>query len=143
MAMTPTCVRWRSTVLGAIFIVGFAASLLGCANLGPLTPAPVSDVRSVAGTWKGVVYGSGSEAQLIELTIAADGSYEVVVSLQPIGESRGKGKVVVRDGRLVFEGPRGRGLGTVLTNAAGDRVMNIEATLSDASIVSAKLSPSR
>jgi hypothetical protein len=141
--MTPSGARWLSTVLGATFIVGFAASLLGCASLGPLNPATVSDIKSVAGTWKGVVFSSGSEAQPIELTIGEDGSYDVVLSLQPIGESRGKGKIVIRDGRLLFEGQRGRGVGTLLTNAAGDRVMNIEATLSDNSTLSAKLSQSR
>src|SRR5262245_4242563 len=141
--MTPGRFRWWSIVLGATFVVGFAASLLGCASLGPLTPVPVSDVRSVAGTWKGVVYRSSSEAQPIALTIGEDGSYDVVVSLQPIGESRGAGKIVIRDGRLLFEGQKGRGLGTLLTNPAGDRVMNIEATLSDNSILTAKLSPTR
>jgi hypothetical protein len=141
--MTPSAARWRWTVLAAAFVVGFTASLLGCARLGPLNPATVSDIRSVAGTWKGVLYGAGFEAQPVELTIGEDGSYDVVLSLRPIGESRGKGKVVVRDGRLLFEGQKGRGVGTLLTNPVGDRVMNIEATLSDNSTLSAKLSPSR
>jgi hypothetical protein len=133
-------VRWA--VLTATVVLGFAVSLVGCASLGPVTPVAVSDLGSVAGTWKGVVYGPGSEPEYVELTIGADGSYDVV-SRQEIGESRGSGKIVIRDGRLLLEGPKGHGVGTVVTNAAGDRVMNIEATLSDNSTLSAELSRSR
>ena len=128
------------TALTATVIVGFAASLIGCASAGPVTPVVVSDVKSVAGTWKGIVYRSGSEPEQVVLTIREDGSYELV-SAQPLG-SRGKGTMVVSNGRLVIEGEKGRGVATVLKNPAGDRVMNIEATLSDNSTVTAKLWPS-
>jgi hypothetical protein len=141
--MTLIGARCRWAIPAATAVVGFALSLAGCAQLGPLTPVAVSDVRSVAGTWKGVLYAPPSAPQAVELTIGEDGSYDVVVSLQPIGESRGKGKIVISDGRLLLEGQRGRGTGTVLTNPAGERVMNIAATLSDNSTLSAELSPSR
>jgi hypothetical protein len=117
--------------------------MAGCASLGPVTPVAISDIGSVAGTWKGIVYQSSSAPESVELTIREDGSYDVVRAVQPIGESRGKGKIAISDGRLLFEGEKGRGVGTVLTSPDGDRVMNIEATLSDNSILSAKLSPSR
>jgi hypothetical protein len=130
------------TVLTAIVIVGFAASLIGCASAGPVAPVAVSDVKSVAGTWKGIVYGSGSEPEQIVLTIREDGSYDIV-STQTAGTSRGKGKIVTSDGRLQFEGEKGRGVGTLMKNPAGDLVMNVEATLSDNSILTAKLWPSR
>jgi hypothetical protein len=129
------------TALTATVIIGFAASLLGCASAGPVTPVVVSDVKSVAGTWKGIVYRSGFEPEQIVLTIREDGSYDIVAA-QQLGTSRGKGTMVVSNGRLVIEGERGRGVATLLKNPAGDRVMSVEATLSDNSILTAKLWPS-
>jgi hypothetical protein len=140
--MTPSAARTLWTVLTATLIVGFAASLVGSASFGPITPVAVSDIKSVAGTWKGTVYKSGSEPEYVTLTIREDGSYDVV-SAQMIGGSRGKGKIVISEGRLLFEGEKGRGAGTVLSNPGGERIMNIEATLSDNSILTAKLWPSR
>jgi hypothetical protein len=129
------------TALTATVIIGFAASLMGCASAGPVTPVVVSDVKSVAGTWKGIVYRSGFEPEQIVLTIREDGSYDIVAA-QQLGTSRGKGTMVVSNGRLVIEGERGRGVATLLKNPAGDRVMSVEATLSDNSILTAKLWPS-
>ena len=125
----------------AVVVVGIAVSLVGCASLGPASPVPVTDIGAVAGTWKGIVYGPGSERQNVDLMIKPDGSYEVVAR-QPIGESRSKGKVVVSNGRLLFEGERGRGIGTLLTNSAGNRSMSVEATLSDGRILTAQLATS-
>ena len=123
-------------------VVGFTALLVGCASFGPLTPVPVSELKSVAGTWKGVVYESNSEPDYVTLTIQEDGSYEVV-SRQTIGASRGKGQIVISEGRLILQGQKGRGVGTLLSSAAGARVMRIEATLSDNRILTAELGPSR
>ena len=139
--MTPRVTRslWTAFTTTA---VGFTALLVGCATFGPLTPVHVSEVKSVAGTWKGVVYESGSEPDYITLTIQEDGSYEVV-SRQTIGASRGKGQIVIREGRLILQGQKGRGVGTLLSSGDGDRVMRIEATLSDNRILTAELGPSR
>ena len=139
--MTPRVTRSLWTAFTAT-VVGFTALLVGCASFGPLTPVHVSEVKSVAGTWKGVVYESGSEPDYITLTIQEDGSYEVV-SRQTIGTSRGKGQIVIREGRLILQGQKGRGVGTLLSGADGDRVMRIEVTLSDNSILTAELGPSR
>lgn len=122
-------------------VVGFAVSLLGCASVGPVTPVTVPDIKSVTGTWKGMVYQSGVEPDYVVLTIHEDGSYDFV-SAQRNGTSRGRGKMVVRDGRLVIEGEKGQGTATLLRNPGGDLVMTIDATLSDNSTVSAKLWPS-
>ena len=140
--MTPRGARSLWTVLAATIIVGFAASLSACASAGPLAPVVVSDVKSVAGTWKGTVYQSGSDPEQVVLTIREDGSYDIVAA-QKVSTSRGKGKIVISDGRLRFEGEKGRGVGTLLKNPAGDLVMNVEGTLSDNSILTAKLWPSR
>ena len=72
-----------------------------------------------------------------------DGSFDVV-SVLPEGTSTGTGKIVVSDGRLLVEGKRGRGTGTLQRNPAGDLVLNVEMTLNDNSILTAKLwRPSR
>ncbi len=140
--MTLSSRRVVFSVLVVTVIVGFSVSLVGCANLGPVTPVAVSDVKSISGTWEGIVYLPGSERADVTLTIRDDGSYDVV-SKKILGASRGKGRIVViSDGRLVLEGERGlRGVGTVLRNPAGDVLMKIEATLSDNSNLSADLWP--
>ena len=129
-------------VFTAIVVVVFAASLLGCASLGPATPAAVLDVKSMTGTWKGIVYRSSFEPDSIVLTIHDDGSYEVV-STRPGGTSSGSGKIVVSDGRLLLEGQRGQGVGNLLRNRAGDLVLNIDMTLDDNTTLTAKLWPGR
>jgi hypothetical protein len=128
------------TVLTAV-VVGVVTVLAGCAQVGPVTQVTVPDVKSVTGTWKGLVYRSGVEADRITMTIREDGSYDIVSAQRP-GTSAGRGKLVIADGRLVFEGERGRGVGTLLRNPGGDLVMNVDATLSDNSTLTAKLFPS-
>jgi hypothetical protein len=136
--MTPTGPRLICRILAVTVIVGLCASLAGCASLGPVTSVAVSDVKSVSGTWKGIVYLPGSERNDVTVTIRDDGSYDAV-SVKPLGVSRGSGNILIRDGRLIIEGKRGRGTGTVLRNSAGDVVMKVQMTLSDNSNLSAEL----
>ena len=139
--MTLSSRRLVCSVLAVTVIVGLSVSLVGCANLGPVTPVAVSDVTSVSGTWEGIVYLPGSERNDVTLTIRDDGSFDVV-SKKILGASRGTGRIVISDGRLLLEGARGlRGVGTVLRNPAGDVLMKIEGTLADNSILSATLWP--
>jgi hypothetical protein len=143
--MTRSGRRSVRSVVAITVIVGVASSLVGCANLGPVTPVAVADINSVTGTWEGIVYlprsEPGSERNDVTLTIGDDGSFEVV-SKKMLGASRGTGRIVISDGRLVFEGARGlHGVGTVLRNPAGDVLMTIEGTLADNSHLSATLWP--
>jgi hypothetical protein len=128
----------RSVVLVAAVIFVWAVLLLGCASIGPATPVAVSDVQSLSGTWEGVVYLPGSERDDVTLTISADGSYDVV-SKRSLGVTTGKGRILVSDGRLVIEGNRGRGAGTLLRGPSGDVLIKVEMTLSDNSNLSAEL----
>ena len=112
--MTRTGLRSLGSVLTA-FLAGFTATLVGCASFGPVTPVAVSDIEAVSGTWKGVVYRTSElEPDYVTLTIRGDGSYDVVSAQEPIGASRGRGKIVINEGRLRMEGEKGRGVGTVL-----------------------------
>jgi hypothetical protein len=142
--MIPSGSRSLRTVVTAIVVVSFAASLIGCAGAGgPLSPVMVSDVKSVAGTWRGKVYKSGSfDPDPVELTIREDGSYDVVV-YQTVGTTRGKGTMAVKEGRLLAQGEKGHGVATLLRNPRGDRLLSIEGTLSDNTILSADLLPAR
>ena len=140
--MTRSALRSFGVVLTATVAVAFAASLLGCASYGPATPVAVPDVKSLTGTWKGTVYRSGFEPDSVTLTIRDDGSFDVV-SVLPGGTSTGTGKIVVSDGGLLVEGKRGGGTATLQRNPAGDLVLNVEMTLNDNSILTAKLWPSR
>ena len=140
--MTRSALRSFAAVLTAIVVVASAASLLGCASYGPVIPVAVSDVKSLAGTWEGIVYRSDFERGSVALTIHDDGSYDIVMTGSS-GTSRGRGRILVSDGRLLVEGEKGRGGGTVLRNRAGDLVMNVDMILNDNSTLTAKLWPSR
>ena len=136
--MTRAGLRSLGAVLTA-FTVGLATALAGCASFGPVAPFAVSDIKSVTGTWKGIVYPkSESEPYSVTLTIREDSSYDVL-SQEAIGTSRSNGKITIRDGRLIMEGQRGRGVGTVLRDPAGNLLMQVDATLSDNSTLTAKL----
>jgi len=138
--MTRTGLRSLGTVLTA-FVVGFTATMVGCASFGPVIPVAVSDIKEVKGTWKGVVYTvSESEPDYVTLTIREDGSYDVVSAQEPVGTSRGRGKIVISEGRLIIEGEKGRGAGRVLRDSGGNLTMEIDAIMSDNSTLSAKLS---
>jgi hypothetical protein len=140
--MTQRSPRSSWFVLSAV-VVGFAALLVGCAQVGPVTQITVPDVKSVTGTWKGIIYQSGVEPDNVTLTIQDDGSFNIV-SAQRNTSSRVHGKVLISDGRLLFEGAGGgHGVGTLLKNPAGDFVMNVEGTLSDNSTLTAELFPVR
>ena len=140
--MTLSSRRVVFSVLVVSVIAGSTVSLVDCASIGPVTPVTVSDVESLSGTWEGIVYLPGSERNDITVTIHDDGSYDAL-SRKPLGVSRGRGRIVISDGRLIIEGQRGRGVGTVLRNSAGDVLMKVEMTLSDNSHLSAELTRTR
>jgi hypothetical protein len=48
--------------------------------------------------------------------------------------------MVISGGRLIIQGEKARGVATVLRNPNGDLFMDVQATLSDNSILTAKLS---
>jgi hypothetical protein len=136
--MTRSALRSFAGLLAAALVVAFAASLLGCASYGPATRVAVTDVKSVTGTWKGTVYRSGFESESVALVIHDDGLYEVVL-VGSSGTTVGGGKILVSDGRLLVEGAKGRGAGTLLRNRAGDLVLNVDMILNDNSTLTAKL----
>jgi hypothetical protein len=105
----------------------------------------VSDIKTVTGTWEGIVYpNSELDPDRVTLTIRDDGTHDVVsAARQTIGTSRGKGTIVIRDGRLIMEGERGRGVARLLKDRDGNLMMIVDATLSDNRTLSVQLSPSK
>jgi hypothetical protein len=47
--------RSLRAIVTVTVVIGFVASLSGCASAGTIAPVVVSDVKSVAGTWQGVL----------------------------------------------------------------------------------------
>ena len=76
----------RSSVALTV-LVSLVASLAACAGLGPAIPVAVTDVTSVTGKWRGIVYRTGYEPDYVDLTIREDGSYDIT-SRQRYGMSR-------------------------------------------------------
>ncbi len=62
--MTRTGLRSLGTVLTA-FVVGFAATLVGCASVGPVTPVAVSDIKAVPARGKASCTRSPSSSRTI------------------------------------------------------------------------------
>ena len=139
--MTPSSRRLVCSVLAVTVVVGFRSRWL-------VAPTRAGHARCGLGRQIGQrhvgrhrVPAPLRAANDVTLTIRDDGSFDVV-SKKILGASRGKGHIVISDGRLVFEGERGlRGVGTVLRNPAGDVLMKIEGTLADNSTLSATLWP--
>jgi hypothetical protein len=130
--------RAIGAALAITLVVGCAVSLVGCA---PMSRVSVPDVTSVAGKWTGMVYLPGNQQTHVELTIREDGSYDAV-SHERIYAPRGKGKIAIRDGRLVLHGEKGEGIGTLFRHPDGGRTLEIEMTLSDNSHLKARLTRS-
>ena len=122
------------------------SALAGCASTGSSTVVPVTDVKSLAGKWAGVVDGPGSNQQdLVEMTIREDGTYDITTS-RTMGTARGSGRITVRDGQVVLQGERSAGVGTLMTGSGGERVLKVDVKftgVSTASTVSANLRPTR
>ena len=128
----------RRQGLALVLLLGGQILVQGCSSIGPATPVAVTDVKSLSGTWAGIVYLPGSERDDVSLTVAEDGAYHVV-SKVGLDVTTGNGRILVSDGRLVIEGDRGRGTGTVLRSPAGDIYIELEMTLSDNRNISAEL----
>src|SRR5688500_3599427 len=73
------------------------------------TAAALTDVKTVAGRWSGILYGrpgAQRDQDWIEFALRDDGSY-TLASARTIGVFEGTGKVRLEDGRLVTEGAKG------------------------------------
>lgn len=107
--------RMRSGL--AMLIV--VATVAACA--GPRTSVrtddaviPISDVRSVAGTWAGVVSRStgSDEGDWLEFSVNDDGTFQAF-SARQIGTLLGTGPLTITNGRMAAVGPHGTAMLTL------------------------------
>jgi hypothetical protein len=119
------------------------ALLAGCATTDSSSVIRVSDVKSVAGKWAGVVERSGSNRDdFVEMMIRDDGTYDVTAS-RTIGTMRGNGTIVLQEGQLMMRGTHGRGVGTLM-GGPGGQLLKVDVTFdSPRATVSANLRPVR
>ncbi|HSE06339.1 MAG TPA: hypothetical protein VLK35_19485 [Methylomirabilota bacterium] len=128
-----------------IGLVVVAAVFAACAS-GPAGPGsvmvPVTEVKSVAGRWAGTLArDTASREDWVRVTIDQDGTYDFS-SARQIGVVTGKGKLSVKDGKLVGEGPRGTSVYT-LYDRGGKQMLIVDVRLNDGATYSAVLGRDR
>jgi hypothetical protein len=94
-------------------IIAAAQMIIGCGLMGPperrqLQPATVTDFKSVAGKWEGLMVRNPRthDDDWVTFTISDTGAYEFV-SYRMIGVFAGKGKLVLSDGKLSAKSEKG------------------------------------
>jgi hypothetical protein len=122
-----------------------ATMLAACAGRGPtdaLTPVPITDFKMVAGNWEGPVSGiSAQHDDWVELTITPDGKYDFGV-YRTIGVFGGTGTLKLSGGTVQLFGERGSATYTLYQSGA-NRILQVQAVLSDGRQLSATLSPKK
>jgi hypothetical protein len=106
------------------------------------TAVSISDIKSVAGRWSGILYGrpGGQRGQdWIELALHEDGTY-TLASARTIGVFEGSGKVSLADGRLVAEGEKARATFT-LYQRDGKRFLRVDGSMASGQPLQADLYP--
>lgn len=99
---------------------------------------PVTEVKSVAGHWAGTLArDTSSREDWVQVHIEPDGTYDFT-SARQIGVLSGKGKLEVKEGKLVGEGPRGTSVYT-LYDRGGRQVLIVDVRLHDGVSYSAVL----
>ena len=124
--------RRRAVALTALVALG-TGTLGGCTGRvpysGPVAPVDITDFRTVAGRWTGWLTAEGRPRQdddQVDVTIAENGAYAFAVA-RNVGPFVGKGQFVLKDGKLVMDGERGRATFTLLRAANGGRQMRGDA----------------
>ena len=131
----------RVLALICLICTSFVACAVGPAGPGSVV-VPVTEVKSVAGHWAGTLArDTSSREDWVRVTIEEDGTYDFSSS-RTIGVLTGKGKLSVKDGKLVGEGPRGTTVYT-LYDRGGKQVLIVDARLHDGATYSAVLSRAR
>ena len=129
----------------AWLVLAFVAT--GCAAGGgasnPGTPVAITDVKMVAGRWDGLMSPeTGRERDdFVEVTLREDRTYEAKSS-RTIGVMDARGTYQISDGKLLFQGERSTGTGT-LWDKAGERLLTVAVTTNEGLRYSARLSPKR
>ena len=127
--------------LVTIAIIAAPADLYAARPTQP-TAVVISDMKSVAGRWSGILYGrpGGTRGQdWIELALQEDGTY-TLESARTIGMFTGSGMLRLADGRLIAEGEKARATFT-LYQRDGKRFLRAEGSMASGQPLRADLYP--
>jgi hypothetical protein len=114
--------RWQMGLASLVVVLALTGCAGSTATPGPgmATPVAVTDVASVAGTWKGLLEleGGGDRNDFVELTVDRSGGYRASAA-RTVGLLDAQGTIAVSDGKVRLEGVRGgRAMGTLYTHSA-------------------------
>jgi hypothetical protein len=129
------------SILWLIVVVLVAAACAGPSGSAsvPTSVVPVTDLKTVAGTWAGVATrDAGDSEDWLELTLREDGTF-AGFSARQIGAFAGQGKLQLRDGTVHASGTNGTAVMT-LTEQGGP-VLDIRFTERNGVSYSARLRP--
>jgi hypothetical protein len=115
---------------------------LDAASRSRPTPVAISDIKSVAGRWSGILHGrpGGTRQQdWVELALHEDGTY-TLASARTIGVFSGSGTLSLADGRLVSQGEKAQVMLT-LHQGGGKRFLRVEGTMASGQPLRADLYP--
>lgn len=134
--------RWRQGAWGALAIVLTACAAGGGAT-SPGTAVTITDVKTVAGRWEGLMSPeTGRERDdFVEVAFGENRTYEAKSS-RTIGVMDARGTYEIKDGKLLLHGQRSTGTGT-LWEKDGRRVLTVAVTTNEGHRYSARLSPKR
>jgi hypothetical protein len=103
----------RSVALAVLMLAACTTASPPASTTTATLPAavPITNFQMIAGKWAGPVMGlprqTGDEGDWVEVTIREDGSYDFGI-IRTIGMFGGKGKFVLKDGKMTSQGERGR-----------------------------------
>jgi hypothetical protein len=115
---------------------------LDAASRSRPTPVAISDIKSVAGRWSGILHGrpGGTRQQdWVELALHEDGTY-TLASARMIGVFSGSGTLSLADGRLASQGEKAQVMLT-LHQGGGKRFLRVEGTMASGQPLRADLYP--
>jgi hypothetical protein len=106
-------------------------------------PVAITDVTMVTGRWEGLMSPeTGRECDdFIEVTLAENRTYEAKTT-RTVGVMDARGTYQLRDGKLLFQGERSTGTGT-LWDKDGRRLLTVAVTTKEDLRYSARLQPTR
>jgi hypothetical protein len=141
-------IRVSSAVAVLVLVVAFTQA--GCAKPAPPTAAlstvPITDFKSVAGKWGGLVRGlpprgSSRDEDFVDVEIRPDGTYDFGI-YRTVGVFGGTGKLTLEEGRLTLKTERGSST-LVLLEGNGRRILRANAVMANGLRLSSDLTPLR
>ena len=121
-----------SSIIMAVLTVAACTAAVS-KETGQWTPTPITDLKSVAGRWEGLMIRTPRSPtdDWVRLVVREGGTYEFA-SYRTIGVFSGKGTFILADGRLSAQSERGKMTLQLYTDAvSGARMLKAEALTSN------------